>query len=115
MSRISELKFFVELDENKVPVKIEWEADDAGFEGRKEAKTMLLSLWDKEENGTLGIDIWTKEMMVEEMYIHAHQILLKLSDTFLRSTKNREASDLLEKAAADLADMLELPKKTDKQ
>ncbi len=32
-----------------MPEKIEWQADDADFKGMKEAKTMMLSLWDKKE------------------------------------------------------------------
>ena len=48
-----------------MPSKIEWEADDADFEGKKECSSMLLSLWDKEEKVTLAIDLWTKEMLVK--------------------------------------------------
>lgn len=114
MSRTSNIKFYVELDENKVPSKIEWEADDAGFEGKKESKTLILSLWDKEEKATLGIDLWTKEMMVDDMNIHVHQILLKLADTYRRSTKNTEASEILEKASADFAEALDLKNKIQK-
>lgn len=115
MPRTSEIRFYVELDDNKIPVNIQWEADDAGFEGRKEAKSLLLSLWDKEENSTLGIDLWTNEMMIDEMNIHVHQVLLKLSDTYLRATKNREAADILEKASSDFAEKLQLAKKINKK
>ncbi|MCK7523599.1 MAG: hypothetical protein MZV64_41155 [Ignavibacteriales bacterium] len=55
--------------------------------GKKDCSSMMLSIWDNKEKVTLGIDLWTKEMMVEDMNVHVHQTLLKLSDTYLRATK----------------------------
>jgi gliding motility-associated protein GldC len=104
----SEIRIFVELDENRVPEKISWEASDG--EGLKESKTLLLSVWDKEEGLTMGIDLWTKEMFVDEMNIHFHQIFVKLADTYMRATKNKEAADMIEKFSSDFADKLNLKK-----
>ena len=111
MPRTTEIKFTVYLDDNKVPEKIEWEAADAGFSGKKEAKTLLISLWDKEEKLTLAIDLWSKEMNVDEMNIHFHQIFLKLADTCRRSTNNNEAAVMIEEFSADFAEKLNLKKK----
>lgn len=41
----------------------------------KESKTMMLSLWDKEDKVTLGIDLWTKEMLVDDMNLHFYQMI----------------------------------------
>lgn len=95
MPKTSEIKITVELTDNKMSEKIEWEATDAGFEGKKSAKTIMLSLWDEKENLTLGIDLWTKEMTIEEMNVHFHQILLKMADTFERATRNTEAANMM--------------------
>ena len=95
MSKTSEIKITVELDDNKMPEKIEWEATDAGFEGRKSSKTLILSLWDSKDNVTYGIDLWTKEMKVEEMHAHYNQILLKMADTFERATNNKDAAGMI--------------------
>ncbi len=111
MNKKSEIKISVELDDNKMPVKIEWEADDANFKGTKPAKTLMLSLWDEKENVTLGIDLWTKEMSVEEMNLHYHQILLKMADTFERATRNTEAANLLRDFNSKFARKLELKEK----
>jgi gliding motility-associated protein GldC len=108
MPRNTEIKITVQLDDNKIPDKIEWEAEDAGFNGKKEAKTLLLSLWDNQDNVTLGIDLWTKEMKIDEMNIHIHQILLKLGDMCKRSTNNKEAADLIEKFSSDFASFVNL-------
>jgi gliding motility-associated protein GldC len=108
MSKKSEIKISVELDEQKMPVKLEWEATDAGFNGKKPAKTLMLSLWDEKENVTLGIDLWTKKMTVEEMNLHFHQMLFKMADTFERATLNSEASNLLRDFSSKFASKLEL-------
>jgi gliding motility-associated protein GldC len=115
MSQTTEIKFTVHLDENKVPEKIEWEADDAGFSGKKETKTLLVSLWDKDENLTMAIDLWTKEMVIDEMNIHFHQVFLKLADTYRRSTNNQEVAAMIEKFSSDFAEKLDLSKKVNKK
>ncbi|MGB5892986.1 MAG: gliding motility protein GldC [Ignavibacteriaceae bacterium] len=111
MNNKSEIKIFVELDEQKMPVNIEWEATDAGFDGKKPAKTLMLSLWDEKENVTLGIDLWTKEMTVEEMNLHFHQMLFKMADTFERATLNTEAANLLRDFSSKFAKKLKLKEK----
>ena len=111
MNKKSEIKIFVELDDQKMPVNIEWEATDAGFDGKKPAKTLMLSLWDEKENVTLGIDLWTKEMTVEEMNLHYHQMLFKMAETFEKATLNTEAASLLRDFSSEFARKLELKEK----
>ena len=108
MNRKSNIKITVELDENKMPEKIEWEATDAGFDGKKAVKTLMLSLWDEKDNVTYGIDLWTKEMKVEEMHSHFHQILLKMADTFERATNNKDAAGLIRNFCDEFAKKLKL-------
>jgi len=111
MSKKSEIKITVDLDEKSNPEKIEWEATDSGFEGKKPARTLLLSLWDEKENVTLGIDLWTKEMTVNDMNMHFHQVLLKMADTFERSTRNKEAASMIRNFGSEFAKKLELTNK----
>ena len=111
MSKISEIKITVNLDDKNNPEKIEWEATDSQFEGRKPSRTLLLSLWDERENVTLGIDLWTKEMTVNDMNVHFHQVLLKMADTFERSTRNKEAASMIRNFGNDFANKLELTNK----
>ena len=108
MSKKSEIKITVVLDDKNNPEKIEWGATDAQFEGVKPAKTLLLSFWDEKENITLGIDLWTKEMTINDMNIHFYQVLLKLADTFERSTKNKNVADMIRKFGSDFAEKLDL-------
>ena len=88
--KTSEIKFTVSLDENKLPVSIDWEANDAGE--KSTCKSVMISLWDAKENNTLRIDLWTKDMVIDEMKQFYHQSLLSMADTFERATGEVEAS-----------------------
>ncbi len=81
----SEIKIEVGLDENKVPQSISWQADDAGA-NQEEAKAMMLSFWDKTQGNAMRMDLWTKDMLVDEMKMFYHQTLLTMADSFERST-----------------------------
>ncbi len=104
----SQIKLYIKLDDKMLPEKIEWEADDADFTGKKESQTMMLSLWDKKEKMTYSIDLWTKDMTIEDMQIHFHQMFLKMADTFERSTQNSEAIVLIRKFCSEFANELKL-------
>jgi gliding motility-associated protein GldC len=108
MANKSEIKFLIELDDNKMPEKIQWQADDADFTGMKESKTMMLSLWDKEDKVTLGIDLWTKEMLVDDMNLHFYQMILKLGDTYRKSTSNPDTAKMFDEFASQFADKTKL-------
>ena len=84
----SEIQINIALDENNVPEEINWKASDLNKEA--EAKAMILSLWDKNERNTLRIDLWTKDMEVEEMKFFIHQTILTLSDSFERATGDQK-------------------------
>ncbi|HNO06485.1 MAG TPA: gliding motility protein GldC, partial [Flavobacteriales bacterium] len=76
--------FSITLDDNHVPERIAWEADDS--EGISECKSALISLWDAKELNTLRIDLWTKQMTTDEMKAFFHQNILTMADTFERAT-----------------------------
>ena len=89
MDKKSEINFGISLDENHVPEKIEWSATDAGEEEVKNAKAMIVSLWDAKENNTLRIDLWTKDMMLDEMKHFFYQSIITMSDTYERATNDK--------------------------
>ncbi len=80
----SEIKFKVTVDENHLPLNIEWEAEGAGE--KSDSKSVMIALWDAKENNTLRIDLWTKDMMVDEMKKFYHQNIMTLTDTYVRAT-----------------------------
>ena len=63
----STINFTVELDQNNIPDKIYWEATDNPEPGLAETKAMSVAIWDHTQKNTLRIDLWTKDMPVDEM------------------------------------------------
>ncbi len=86
MNQTSEITFNVTLDENKVPEKITWLASDADMEKALDSKAVMLSIYDTESEETMRIDLWTKEMKVDEMKRFFHQTIISMADTLQRST-----------------------------
>lgn len=82
----------VELDDKNVPTDIKWNATD--LEGFDEAscRAMILSLWDHNQKDTLRLDLWTKNMTVDEMKIFFHQTLVTMADTLERSINDPRIS-----------------------
>ena len=105
----SEIKFLVELDENRVPEKLTWSAEDGGVE-LEEAKAMMLSIWDSKVQETLRIDLWTKDMPVDEMKLFFHQTLVTMSDTYLRATQDEKMADTMKDFCDYFAEKMELKK-----
>ncbi len=80
----SQIIFDVELDENNVPEKMEWNSTENQEGG--ECNAAFMSIWDTEQKNTLKIDLWTKEMTTDDMKILYHQTFLTMSDALERST-----------------------------
>ena len=95
----SDITIRVGLNAENVPVKIEWAASDRNNGLPEECKAMAVALFDKEHRDTLRIDLWTKEMQVQEMDRFMYQILRSLSQTYLRATQNKDLAEDLAKFA----------------
>ena len=105
----SEIKCLVELDENRVPEKLMWSAQDGGIE-QEEAKAIMLSIWDSKAKESMRIDLWTKDMPVDEMKIFFHQTLVAMSETFKRATDDEKMADTMKDFCDYFAEKLELTK-----
>ena len=86
----SEIKFNVTVDENHLPVEIKWEAEGAGE--KSTCKSAMIAIWDAKENNTLRVDLWTKDMMVDEMKKFYHQNVMSLTETYLRATGDKQTA-----------------------
>ena len=106
-STTSEIKFLIDLDENKIPEKLHWTAKDGGVDA-EEAKAILLSIWDSKAQETLRIDLWTKEMPVDEMKLFFHQTLVAMSETFNRATGDEKMAATMRDFCDYFAEKMEL-------
>ncbi|UAM98263.1 gliding motility protein GldC [Polaribacter litorisediminis] len=81
----SEVKFKIGLDENKVPEEISWTAIDGGID-TEQSKAVMISVWDHKKKDTLRMDLWTKDMPIDEMKQFYHQTLVAMAESFERDT-----------------------------
>ncbi len=63
----STINFSVDLDQNNVPERITWDATDKPADTPADTKSISISLWDGQQKNTMRIDLWTKDMPVDEM------------------------------------------------
>jgi len=109
--RKSEIKISVELDEQNIPEKITWDADEKEKPGASETKSMSLAMWDHDTKNTLRIDLWSKDMPVEDMkrfYIDcvggmAQSILNSTGDEYMSSELNAVCDRLVQHLKSELS------------
>lgn len=95
----STIKIDVLLDPNKIPEQINWVATDSTAEMVQKAKAMSIAFWDSTDKTALRIDLWTKDMMVDEMGDFYYQTLMTMADTFGRATQQNEMVEDMKKFA----------------
>jgi len=111
ISKKSEIKISVGLNENNLPLAMHWTATDGGIE-KVPASAFILSIWDPNEKNTMKIDLWTKDMTVEEMKQFLDQSLLTMADTFEKATGEHFISEDLRDYCYHFADKMNiLPEK----
>jgi len=107
VAHTSEIKLKVGLDENRVPEELTWSAEDGGVDNEK-AKAMMLSVWNSENQESLKIDLWTKDMPVDEMKTFFHQTLVTMADTFMKATQDEKMTATMRDFCDYFAEKLEL-------
>jgi gliding motility-associated protein GldC len=105
----SNINFSIQLDDNNVPEKIQWDASEKPEAGPSETKSISVALWDHKDKNTLRIDLWTKDMPVLEMkrfYIDciggiAQSILSSTGDEFMSNEAQALCERLVEHVRKD--------------
>lgn len=99
--RHSTISIDVQLGDKNHPESIVWKASDSSVTEAQQAKAMMLAFWDGSKNSALHIDLWTKEMMVDEMAEFYYQMMVTMADTFSRATGHKEFIEQMKKSAHD--------------
>lgn len=103
----SDIVVSVKTDENKIPKEISWTAEDSDIKDQ-ECKAMILALWDKETGSALRMDLWTSEMMVDEMKMFFYQTLVTMADNFQKATGEDAITEDLRDYCAHFAEKMKL-------
>ena len=102
----AEIKITVELDEKNVPENILWESTDSENKDQMAAKSMMLALWDHNYKNSMRIDLWTKDMPVDEMKRFFYETLQTMGDSFLRATGEKNIVEDLRDYCAHFAEKM---------
>ena len=89
-SRTAEIRVYVDLDGDNLPIGIHWQATDAESDAPSPCQSLMLSLWDSDNRTAAAIDLWTRDTTVDDMNLHFYQIFQRLADTYLRATRNSD-------------------------
>lgn len=89
----STINFTVELDKDNVPDKIFWDATDKPDPELSETKSICIALWDHEQRNTLRIDLWAKDMPVEDMKRFYIDCIGGLAQSMLNATGDQVMAD----------------------
>lgn len=98
---VSTITIDVHTDEQRIPANIQWKATDSTADQAQKAKAMMLAFWDGADKAALRIDLWTKEMMVDEMADFFYQTMMTMADTYGRATPYKEEVENMKKFAKE--------------
>ena len=95
MKRKTQITLTVTLDENNTPETMEWSAIDGGVK-QQSMEAFFLSTWDKETQESARIDLWSKEMPVDQMQIFVHQTLVGIRASYLKATDDVQMGEAMQ-------------------
>ena len=106
----AEIKLTIELDDHNVPERIMWESTDSQNKEALPVKSLMLAVWDPSYKNTLRLDLWTKDMPIDEMKRFFFETLQTMGDSFLRATGETNIVEDLRDYCAHFAEKMELAK-----
>lgn len=95
MQRKTTITLDVVLDENQTPDKMKWSAPDGGVNSQA-MEAFFFSSWDKEKQESARIDLWTKEMPVDQMQVFVHQTLVGIRESYLKATDDAQMAEAMQ-------------------
>lgn len=98
----SEINFQIQLDNDRIPEKIFWDATENPNEGINETKAISINVWDHYHKGLLGINLWTKDMPVDEMNHFLVDIIGNMAQMVKDSTQDPKIVAILEEAGREI-------------
>jgi gliding motility-associated protein GldC len=87
------------LDENNIPEHIYYVSNELELE----TKALILSIWDDASKEIIKIDTWTKYMKLKDMQLFFYNILLCLSETYIKASLDYKTGKEIQKFAFKFA------------
>tara|TARA_B100001057_G_scaffold172694_1_gene173429 strand:+ start:824 stop:1195 length:372 start_codon:yes stop_codon:yes gene_type:complete len=89
-----QLTIDVLMDDNLIPESIKWKSSQEKKPSQT-ASAALIYFWDAKKSETFNLDLWTKEMSVEEMNKMMFQTLMTLANTYERATSEDQMANAM--------------------
>ena len=102
-----EITIKVNLSSEHQIEKIFWNATDKPADSNPETKCFSLSIWDKEQLGTLRLDMWNGEMQVDEMNRFVVETIGGMSELLINAPGNEAAAKSIAEFATRLSQTLQ--------
>lgn len=103
----STINFSIELDQENIPEKIYWDATDNPNESLNDTKAIAIALWDHYHQGTMKIDLWTKDMEIGDMKRFYIEVMSGIADTLLTATGDQKMANEIDNVCRTLSKHLE--------
>lgn len=92
----SNITFDITLDKENIPEKINWIATDSpSGDHPLDAKAVSIALWDDAERHSLRIDLWTKDMPVDEMKRFYVETIAGVGENIQRATNDETMANMI--------------------
>ena len=91
----TEITIKVKLDQNNIPEEIVWSAPDGGMSNQP-SKAIFLSFWDSKKKETLKMDLWTKEMPIDEMKTFMLQTIQSMKQSISKAIGNEDLIKIID-------------------
>jgi len=109
----STILFEIELDGQNVPEKITWQAsDNPEGDKPKNTKSASIALWDHDTKQTLRIDVWSKDMPVDEMKKYYVDMIGGLAQSVMNATGDEFMSNEMKRLCDTFVDYLNQKKES---
>ena len=100
MTKTNQIILDVTLDENQIPERIMWTATSA--DQAEETRAFFLSLFDPTRKDTLKIDLWTKEMNIDDMRLFMYNTLKSMGRSYAKAIGHAQVIDQFDQFADEL-------------
>ncbi|MDO5509728.1 MAG: gliding motility protein GldC [Weeksellaceae bacterium] len=98
----SQILVDIGLDENMVPEELHWTAEDGGVQ-KQATKAVFLTVWDDDAKEALRIDLWTKDMTMDDMKVFFMQTIHSMANTYSRATNDEDTVQKMQAFAKEFA------------
>ena len=101
----NKITIVVSTDENHVPTDMVWSAEGGDIKNRH-AKALAIGMWDKEDRSTMNMELWTKDMSVDEMKMFVCDNMMTLANTLEAATSDKGHAEAMRGFTRELANRI---------